>query len=212
MTTPTLNPLVQAKDLTLFSPGFHDRIAGPLNFSVHAGECFVIRGPNGSGKSTLLRALLGQHQSYHGRLSIDLPSARVGALPQLSNMRFHIPLTLADILAISLPDQPRKETLQRASSYGLLKADGFSLSWNSASGGERQRTLLTRLLLPDPQLLILDEPGNHLDRHSRLLLASALKTYLEKEPSRRAILLVTHEDEIFRDLPHREFSLAEATP
>lgn len=201
--------LVEAEELALFTPALREKIAGPIDFRLSAGECLVVRGPNGSGKTTLLKALMGQHKSFRGRLALHLPSTKVGVLPQLSNMRFHIPLTLADVLSISQPETPEHATLERAEKLGLLEKESFALDWNSASGGERQRTLLTRVFLPAPELLILDEPGNHLDRKSREKLARALNSYLQEAPDKRAILLVTHEDEIYRELPHREFHLAE---
>ncbi len=78
-------------------------------------------------------------------------------------------------------------------SFGLLKRKQLGLAWNTSSGGERQRTLMTRALLQDPRLLILDEPFNHMDAASQTQILETLGTFLKKQTDHpRAAVLVSH--------------------
>lgn len=207
-------PIIKAENLVIFAPRSKQVIVGPLSFSLEAGENLVVRGPNGAGKTTLLRCLSGQHPSFSGRLQVRVPTRRWGVLPQLANVRFHLPMTLEDVLSVSSPDLSKRDLIDKATDLGLLSGESLSRDWNSASGGERQRVLLTRLFLNEPDLLILDEPGNHLDHRSREKLALILQTYLARDKNHdndrsRSLIMVTHEEEIHRSIPHRELRLTE---
>ena len=173
--------LVEAKDLKYGTPE-GKILAERLSFTVSPGDLWLIGGPNGSGKSTLLRILLGD-RSLGGTLAIDPRPREIAVLPQLQNNEFHLPLTLRDVLEIALK---RRVTTEEADEHHL------ELAWNTASGGERKRTLLTRLLMQSPRLLILDEPMNHLDNLSRKKVLGAVLRFLEGSGA-RAVIMVSHE-------------------
>ncbi|MNT42241.1 putative ABC transporter ATP-binding protein [compost metagenome] len=67
----------------------------------------------------------------------------------------------------------------------------LSKLWNTASGGERQKVLLSALLAKKPKILILDEPFNHVDRDSALQLEESLQNYLQENPQ-SAMIMVSH--------------------
>lgn len=191
-------PLIHATQLTYGTPT-GKALASELTFQLHAGQILIITGPNGSGKSTLLKVLMGQVRPFRGRCEVTVSRKKIGFLPQLQNTEFHLPLTLLDVLEISAGNkiEPR-EIIE----IGLLDRAHLQLAWNTASGGERKRTLLTRLLLQKPSLLLLDEPMNHLDTESRKRVQRALSEYLSiagpiaqagARNSERAIALVSHD-------------------
>lgn len=161
-------------------------LAQGIEFTLKAGEILVIQGPNGSGKSTLLKVLLGQHPKK-GRVELGIAREKIAILPQLQNLHFHLPVTLGDVLEISVAG---KYDEQKAVEYGLLEKHHLRLAWNTASGGERKRALLTRLLLENPQLLFLDEPMNHLDQESKPLVLKSMQNFLRQGD--RALVWISH--------------------
>jgi zinc/manganese transport system ATP-binding protein/zinc transport system ATP-binding protein len=124
-----------------------------------------------------------------GSVRLGVTTRKIGYLPQLSNTGFHLPLSLFDVVRISTPSRVTREEVV---SLGLLEASRLDLGWNTASGGERKRALLSRVLLKRPQLLILDEPFNHLDGASRLQIQRVLANYIKREPLAGG-LLVSHD-------------------
>lgn len=163
-----------------------------LSFTLEAGECVWLSGPNGSGKSTLVRLILGLDRPTRGNVDVKVGRHQIAYLPQLSNASVHLPLTLWNVMKISLNPVPDWKTIE---ALGLLSENHGRLSWNSASGGERSRTMLTISLLQKPSLLVLDEPFNHLDMDSRQKIMSALGNYLRAtDQGPRAAVVVSHED------------------
>lgn len=161
-----------------------------LCFDVLSGEMLLITGSNGCGKSTLLKTLLGEVPVLSGKLIKSDVFQRLEYIPQLENTEIHLPLTLMDVLAISQEITPSVESIE---SFGLLRREQLSGAWNTASGGERKRTLLTRALLKRPSLLIFDEPMNHLDHQSRKAMIRVMANFLKAEHEVRAIVMVCHQ-------------------
>ncbi len=157
-----------------------------LNFAVSGGQLLLICGPNGSGKSTLLKLLRNELTPARGLIRCTVDCGKIGFLPQLQNIAFHLPLKLQDVVSL-LTGRPGPDVLP----LGLLKTPDLENAWNTASGGERQRTLLSCLLLNSPDLLMLDEPFNHLDRESQLTILQALEMFI-LQGSSRAVVLVSH--------------------
>ncbi len=162
-----------------------------LNATLENRQLLLITGSNGSGKSTLLKAILGQVPIERGTISLTVPEGQIEYLPQLENTEIHLPLTLGDVLAIS---QKKRVSWESISDFGLLRKEHMSTAWNTASGGERKRTLLTRALIRKPWFLIFDEPMNHLDKGSRAAMVKVLADFLSS-PSRepRGIIMVCHQ-------------------
>ena len=184
-------PLLTVRDLGYNAPNGRPLVAG-LSCSLMPGDIVAITGPNGTGKSTLLKILMGELKAAQG--SITFATKSVGYLSQLHNREFHIPLSLADVLSLGLRGRFSPAV---ATSLGLLKAPELTLAWNTASGGERQKTLLTQVLMAQPTLLILDEPMNHLDSVTRSKLYEVLRDFVAN--GKHAILMVCHEKMIAAD-------------
>ncbi len=149
-----------------------------VSFELSAGDVLLLTGENGSGKSTLLKALLKRHSPVSGNLEWKFGFDQIEYLPQLGNLAFHIPFNLRDLLENDV-------------SSPLLQGLDLNKQWNTASGGERQRVLLAAALAKNPLVLILDEPFNHVDQATAVLLEKTLKEFIQSHPD-RAMILVSH--------------------
>jgi len=180
-----LTPLLSVYNLSYQTP---DRrpLVSDLNFSIKPGDLLAVTGANGVGKSTLLQVIIGNMQPTTG--SIKVQTKALSFLSQLHNREFHIPLTIQDVISFS--NQNCVGT-QSAVDIGLLEPHELTLAWNSASGGERQKALLTQALLTDAELLILDEPMNHLDSSTRKKLMVLLANLADSK--KKGVLIVCHE-------------------
>lgn len=155
---------------------------------VDDGDVLGLIGPNGSGKTTLLRILYGALEPRTGVVEID--DHRVDRLRPLELARRvavvaqegapELPMTVADM--VLLGRAPRRSMLQsytkddhRHAAAALHRVGARDLagrSFNTLSGGEKQRVLIARALAQEADHLLLDEPTNHLDiRYQHEILA-----------------------------------------
>ncbi len=163
-------------------------LAKHINFDIDSSTILIVKGANGSGKTTFLKVLLGEHQKLSGEVNLGVEARSVSYLPQLQSPFFHLPVTLQDLLEIDPSHSSHDYT-----EIGLLEDRHLSLSWKTASGGERKRTLITRALMSEPKLLILDEPFNHLDDQSKQAVTDGLIKYMKERNG--AVIMVSHESE-----------------
>ena len=115
-----------------------------------------------------------------------------------------MPLSLRDVVSLSLSQVGDEEII----SLGLLSHSQLSFNWNTASGGEKKRTLLTQILLKSPRLILLDEPFNHLDKESHELIGHCLHEFVQRKTG--ALILVSHESQsenLFSDVPIKRVEL-----
>jgi zinc transport system ATP-binding protein len=147
------------------------QILNDVNFAVTSGEIHCVIGPNGGGKTSLIRCLLGQ-MPHTGTIAVDWDENRtIGYVPQALDFDKTLPVTVDDFMAmvcqkrrpafigLSKANRPRAESaLERVGFDGKRKRKLGSLS-----GGERQRVLFAQALIPQPALLVLDEPMASMD-------------------------------------------------
>lgn len=147
------------------------RILEQVCFSVAPGSVHAIVGPNGGGKSSLVKTLLGQ-MPHQGRLTLHWPGPRkvIGYVPQALEFDRGLPMTVDDFMAALCQQRPAFLGLARNARPAIDAAlarvgmlDKRKRRMGALSGGERQRVLLAQGLIPDPQLLVLDEPMAALD-------------------------------------------------
>ncbi|WLG60261.1 ABC transporter ATP-binding protein [Pseudomonas sp. FP1762] len=174
--------------------GFKVRGAELLNgvsLDVQRGETLGIVGPNGSGKSTLLKLLAGLREPSVGHVQLD--GRTLGKMSRRT-----IAQTLAVVEqqadtddgirvfdAVALGRTPWLSALQPWSpaddaivEQALVDVDAVHLRnrlWRSLSGGERQRVHIARALAQRPQILLLDEPANHLDIQHQLSILHVVR-------------------------------------
>jgi len=173
--------VLEAQDIT---KSFGQRLLfSESSFYIKRGEKVGVYGSNGSGKTTLVRAILGEESLTAGELFLS-PSLHIGYLNQdvadLDGEK-----TIAEILGIEKARHP-------SLAITLLVNMGFKVTMlqqtvNTLSMGERRKLKIARLVLQENDILILDEPSNHLDLHSREELEETLIRY------DGTILLVSHD-------------------
>ena len=181
---------------------------------VDEGEHWVLLGANGAGKSTLL-SLLGA-VVHPTRGVVHVLGHRLGRV-DMRELRTHIghvdprltigaPLTLFEVVLTGLTNTPdliprwSATEAQIARAHRLIASLGVDhrsdASWHTLSQGERGRALIARALLPDPAVLLLDEPATGLDLAAREQLLSALDSLRSEHPSLASILVTHHLEEI----------------
>ena len=162
------------------------RILEDVSFSIRAGTIHCVVGANGGGKTSLIRSLVGQ-MPHTGRIDISWRDGRVtGYVPQALDFDKSLPITVLDFMAMTCQRRPvflgvsrarRKlieSTLERLGLAGKLKSRLGSLS-----GGERQRVLFAQAMIPEPALLILDEPMTGLDLAGKQIMEGAIRDFAQ---------------------------------
>ena len=178
-----------------------------ITFGVQAGDYVGVVGPNGSGKSTLVKSILGLIKPRNGAIALfGTPFAqfrdwrRIGYLPQgLQFFNPNFPASVAEVVRLGrLADKsfPRRfDKNDAAMVEKTLKCmDIAHISGKmigELSGGLRQRVLLARALVNEPELLVLDEPTTALDPETRENFYQLMRdTNREKNTT---VILVTHD-------------------
>jgi zinc transport system ATP-binding protein len=190
------------------SAGYHGTEAlRDVSFSVNRGDYLGICGPNGSGKSTLVKVILGLLAPTSGEVTVlGTPQSgfkswqRIGYLPQgLQFFNPHFPATVNEVVRLGrlagkrFPKRFNREdelAVERTMEWmGISHIRGCMIG--ELSGGLRQRVLLARALVNEPELLVLDEPTTALDPETR---ENFYKLIFEMNREKKAtVLLVTHD-------------------
>jgi len=168
-TSTLVEPVVSVTDLYAgYLPGVN--ILNGTNLVAEQGELIGIIGPNGAGKSTLLKAIFGQVKVRGGSIKLrgteiaglkanKLVARGVGFVPQTNNV--FPSLTIAENLQMGLFQRPKVYQERLEFVTGIFAELGKRLNQRagSLSGGERQMVAMSRALMMDPQVLLLDEPS-----------------------------------------------------
>ncbi len=184
-------PLISLTDVSVITDG--RKILGPISWRIEPRHHWVVLGPNGSGKSTLMAvASLGRHPSTGrvdvlghelGRVDLRTLRARIGVSSAALADQLRGRLTAAEVVMCGRHAalEPWWHTYDRADAerasallaqVGLPDHDDRTLG--TLSSGERQRTLLARTLMAEPDVVLLDEPTAGLDLGGREALVTAL--------------------------------------
>lgn len=181
-------PAITLRDVYFHYKREDDWVLRGLDLDVLSGSLHALVGGNGCGKSTLLRAVAGVLKSERGRITNRL-AARQALLPQDPKALF-VCDTVADELsewqsACGYSDAVIQETLERFGLAARAANHPYDLS-----GGQQQLLALAKLLLTNPDLLLLDEPTKGLDAPSKLLVAHELTT---RANDGTTVLMATHD-------------------
>lgn len=149
-------------------------ILSGLSFSVEEGQRIALRGKNGSGKSTLLRILLELEMPDEGEVACSLPRCQISyALQEEAKTQ----LTISQLVE-ELEKNPQIDgTALREHLAQFSMEDALAQPLCQLSGGQLKRFFLSAALAKNSRLLILDEPGNHLDSESLAYLSQNLERY-----------------------------------
>jgi ATPase subunit of ABC transporter with duplicated ATPase domains len=173
-----------------------------LNLMVEVGERIAIIGPNGIGKSTLLKTLVGELPPDHGKVKWS-ENVRIGYFAQDHAADFAEDRSLFDWMIQWRRPSDDEQAIRAALGRMLFSQDDITKSVKIISGGEQGRMLFGKLMLQQPNVLVMDEPTNHLDMES----IESLNTALENYPG--TLLFVSHDREFVSSLATR---IIELTP
>ncbi len=182
--SPHGSPLLSAEKLWFRYEKTAPDVLKGASLSLYPGQCYALLGGNGTGKSTLLSALMGINRTYSGKVKIQ-EGKKLAALPQNPQDLF-----LKKTVALELGDL-QSEKVQTLVDFceltSLLDSHPYDLS-----GGEQQRLALAKVLLHEPDILLLDEPTKGLDARFKQKLAALLS---ELKNQGMAIFMVSHDVE-----------------
>lgn len=154
-----------------------------VSFSVEKGDIFAIIGANGTGKSTLLRCLIGYLRPNTGSVWLTSPDGErldsladqtgfarhIGYVPQVQGSSYSFTVENYVVMGraphMGLFQQPKKadyeltdEVLQELGIYDIRNRP-----FNQLSGGQQRQAVIARAIVQEPDIIIMDEPSNHLD-------------------------------------------------
>ena len=197
--------MLQGEHITVRYGSF--AVVEDLSFHLGEGEWLMLAGPNGAGKSTLIETI-AQGVPYTGmirwngedirNLKGSRFAQRIGVLSQKNNVGYAY--TVEEVVSLGRyaykaglfsgkDDRGKAEVEKALEMTGLTELRHASML--TLSGGETQRVFLAQVFAQDPQVLILDEPANHLDLKYQKHIFSLIQEWL-KEPG-RAVLSVVHD-------------------
>jgi len=169
-----------------------------VSADLEPGRCYVLLGENGAGKSTLLRILAGLLRPTHGTVRVfgDLEPhearARIGYMSH--SPMLYDELTAQENLEYFRTLYPGRACLTPAEALQQVGLDpNLDRTFGQYSQGMRQRTSLARVLLPAPELLLLDEPFSNMDIESAQQMVELLAGFRQSD---RTIVLTTHQREL----------------
>lgn len=200
-----MRPVLHAENVTVRYGDF--TVVNGMSFQLEEGQWLMLAGPNGAGKSTLIQAI-SQGAPYTGDIYLENKNIRayrpaqlarkIGVLAQ--NNYAGYAYTVEEVVGLgryahsagflSAKDDGGRQHIEDALALtGLTALRDHSVL--TLSGGELQRTFLAQVLAQDPQILILDEPANHLDLVYQKHIFSLIRQWLQ-QPG-RAVISVVHD-------------------
>jgi ATPase subunit of ABC transporter with duplicated ATPase domains len=192
-----------ALEVAGLSKGFDE---GPLfenlDLAVEAGSRVAIIGPNGIGKTTLARCLLQELDADSGTVKWA-ENAHVGHFAQDHAAEFEKDMSLFEWITQWQPAGSDEQLLRGTLGRMLFSRDDSEKSVKVVSGGERGRLMFGKLILQQPNVMVMDEPTNHLDMES----IEALNLALENYPG--TLIFISHDREFVSSLATR---IIELTP
>ena len=176
------------------------KVLNKINFSIEVGERIAVLGPNGIGKSTLLNCIAGKQKNDSGQINWSL-NANIGFFAQDEDENIDSKLNLIDWMRQWTNTIESEQKIRSILGRLLFSKDDINKPMNILSGGEKRRMLFGKLILQNPNIIIMDEPTNHLDIESIESLNSALSQY------EGTLIFASHDREFISSLATRIFEL-----
>ncbi|KAK1867438.1 hypothetical protein I4F81_009945 [Pyropia yezoensis] len=147
-----------------------------VNLAIERGDRTVVLGANGSGKFTLLRMVVGSEKPDEGTVQCpELPNARLAYFEQNQADALNLDLTVQETLQEAAPSGTRYENLRALLVRFLFKDDSAYRKVSALSRGEKARLALAKIMLEPANILVFDEPSNHLDIEAGEMLEEAIQ-------------------------------------
>lgn len=190
-------------DLSVSYDGTHN-VLESIDWLIGPGDRYGILGENGAGKSTLLAAMIGKVHPTHGRVKMGR-SVRLGILSQHMDVLadkddWRLSEVLSSHKQYFLVDGKQTSSEQLAERLGFSRRD-FPTYVKSLSGGQRRRLALLCVLMAEPNVLVLDEPGNDLDTD----MLTVVEDLLDSWPG--TLILVSHDRYLMERVTDDQFAL-----
>ena len=180
------------------SDGRQDVLNG-INLEIPKGIFLPFTGPNGSGKTTLLRAMLGLVPIQRGRIETPFRRHPAGYVPQHKVIDPLYPVSVSQIVEMGLyPERKRFFPLTRDQKNRITHAleqlgmaEHAGKNFRELSGGMKQKIMIARALVCEPDVIIMDEPTSELDEQSE---GEVLEHLLELNRNHGKTVLMVHHD------------------
>ena len=183
--------------------GSSEETLDEVDLTVHPGERVALVGPNGAGKSTLLKIVLGLEQHQRGLISVYGNPAhkclhRVSIVPQRSSVDWRFPVSVRQVVTMGRYvhlgwfKRPSREDHDRVQvAMEMMEIQHLAeRQIGDLSGGQQQRVMLARTLAHDADLMLMDEPLNHVDISTQELIFHTLERLTSQG---KAAIVSTHD-------------------
>lgn len=175
---------------------FHD-----LNFHIKKGTLTAIFGPNGIGKTTFLKLIAKMHHATTG--CVDCKSNNIGFLVQRNWLDLNFPISVYDVASMGFLKEKKWLQSKPKNSHNIIRAalkkvglEQHEQSYvGELSGGQFQRLLFARIIIQDPEIILLDEPFNAIDCQTLIYLIEQIQEWHQQQ---KTILVVLHDFDLIK--------------
>jgi len=186
----------QAFELEGVSNGYDELLFEDLDLMLEVGQRLAVIGPNGIGKSTFLKTLTRELVVKSGEVKWS-ENANIGYYAQDNNEEFTLGQSLFEWMSQWREPNDDDQVVRGILGRMLFSQDDITKSVSALSGGEKGRMMFGKLMMQKPNVLIMDEPTNHMDMESIEALNLALENY------EGTLVFVSHDREFVSSLATR---------
>jgi ATPase subunit of ABC transporter with duplicated ATPase domains len=176
------------------------KVIKKISFIVDVGDRIAILGANGIGKTTLLNCMVNESLKDNGTVKWS-SNADIAYFEQNIDNNFNDKLSLMRWMSQWIKKDEDEQKVRSILGRLLFSKDDINKTTNVLSGGEKRRMMFGKIILQEPNVIIMDEPTNHLDMESIEALNSALDSY------EGTIIFSSHDREFISSLATRAIEL-----